>query len=582
MPRPGSQRVGRAWWGVFLCATITTASWVPLASSVHELQPHTGAPEACDATNLSEQPSYSRPLVRQRWDRASRIAPNVCLLPSNGPLWDCFYAEVVSSDARRLCWWPIPASPPAGQPGLLEVAVDLGALNAMAERSLEISELSQLLGTGSSSIRILVPPVAARFEISGLRVVSARLESEPPACTPFDATGLRAAQSPAEQARWDAASEVAAGVCAAPAPPSAGQCQLLVPVPEGRDEGALSYLCWWGRRDLGPPDYTLEVSSDTLRAVLNAEERGELVKWALAQGYLTISARDPVKRATIKAALQVLGDVPDPVPPPSDDAYTVSLFGRLFNVTYFPRNGVLTPSARDGLGTWFWLNAFGAPNGFVGPSTIRAMEAYLAEHGQLPSVEDALEDLLLNYRPGLSVQTPGGQGTVEYVFGPGSPFALLPLARGTDGRFYRLRGDGTATAAVPPEEMGAVQDQLAAAKAIAAQVDFNAQPGTLAQDIDFLAFAVGQHPATSQIGLVLSQLGNGTVPAPEDIAHLFPPEAPRLRLGDRFPHGNASSAIANGDAYVLGMAAHTLVWAFFLQQGAIQPAAGLSQGGQVA
>ncbi|MBI2077609.1 MAG: hypothetical protein HYT80_04445 [Euryarchaeota archaeon] len=523
------------------------------AASIHEFVPHTEAPPTCEPTSLAAQPLYARPLVKDRWDRAFALAPNVCLLPAGGAWWDCNYVEALPDSDRRICFWPgRDESQFAGDGSRLEVFVDLGMLRRLAQSALGIQQVQDLVGT-SAEVEVRVGAEAARLRVVNFEVAEGFLLNAPPVCTPLEMPADR----PVPDAR---------GVCASRSPPRSGACRAVQQAP---DPGAL--LCWWGKAG-GEADFVIEVSPDALRGILNADQSPTVAKWALSNRYLTLWARDVGKRAAIRAALEFggVGDVPDPTEP-IDNAGQVTLQGRLFQVSYFPRDGVLAPCARDGQGTWYWLNEFGAPNGFVGPSTVEAMKIYLEQHGQLPDEEDVLTDLILNYLPGGVVETSDGPVTVVYRFAPGSPFALIPMGKTPTGNWIELKGDGTVARALGAAEGPDTEASVAAAKSITDEVDFNRQPGTLAQDLRFLKYAISRNPAAPQIETVLRGVASGIPPQAQDVDGIFPPQAPRLAFEAGVTRPAIGAAVAGGDSLLLGMASHTLIWQDLLSHGAIQP-----------
>jgi peptidoglycan hydrolase-like protein with peptidoglycan-binding domain len=492
---------------------------------------------------------------------------STCLMPLDGAVWDCYYAEAVPGLNQRLCFYPIPTDLLAGAPARLDVRVNLGALKGLAVRALEIPEVQQLVGTGRAVIDVNVGSDSGRFIVEGNQIVDAFYTAPPRLCTPFDVSTLLAALPPETAGQWNARAATALGVCATTIVPDPSQCWAAARVP-----GTRSFLCWWGVQGSGGPDFRFDVSPDVLRAVLNSDDPAGVARLALSRGNIVIWSDDLLKRAALRAALEsVLGNAPDLRPAPTQPGAGISILGREFQVSYFPRDGVMTPCARDGQGTWYWLNEFGVPNGFVGTSTVEAMKRFLAAHGTAPTEEQLLEDLYLNWVQGGTVEIDGVLVPIEYVFVPGSPFSLLPVAKLPDGTYARLNGDGSVQATLTAQESEAMARRVAAANEISRHVDFNKQPGTLAQDLKFLQYAIERNPATPQIEDLLRKLGTPSAPVPEAIAGLFPPESPRLPLGSNFVHRNVTAAVASGDAYVLGMATHHLLWNELIRFGAIEP-----------
>lgn len=525
-----------------------------------------GGPFGCTPTALSDHEIYDHPLVRERWDRAAEVAPQACVMPSSGPVWECYYSEALPGGSSRLCWHPAPDDLGPEAPSQLHVGIDLDALRGLAEYALTIPEIQRLVGSGPATLDVVVGRQAARFAVEGFDVVDAAYAALPPLCTPFDVADVQSILPLADSARWADQGEQTLGVCTSTFPPNPDHCAFIERAP-----GTRSFLCWWGLASLEDADYRFDVAPDSLRAVLNAADPGRVARKALADSNIVIWSSDPFRRAALKAALQVYLEDPGELrPPPSDVGGTINLFGRDWTVAYFPRNGVLTPCARDGLGTWYWLNEFGTPNGFVGPATIEAMKRFIEEHGTAPSEDELLADLYLNYQPDATTMLDGAETPIDYVFVPGSPFSMLPVAQRGDGAFVRLHGDGRMKEPLSAQASAAVAKKLAATAEVAEHVDLNRQPGTMAQDLAFLSYAVRRNPAAPQIAALLSDLGNGTMPAPEDVLGLFPPESPRLRLGERYPYPDVGSAVAGGDAFALGMGAHHLLWWDLLRYGAIE------------
>lgn len=549
--------------------TVSLVTLSVFASALVSGSSHEAAETApgCTPTLLADIDLYSHPMVRERWDRAALVAPDSCLMPLDGDVWECYYNEAVPGLNQRLCFTPIPADFGAGAPPRLDVSIDLASLRSLADRALELPELQQLVGAGRVTVDIRVGADSARVIVENYQLIDAFYTAPPPMCVPFDLSVIQSALGPDQQAEWQRFSDAALGVCTTSIVPQSAHCQSIARVP-----GTRSFLCWWGVGGTSGADYRFDVSPDVLRAVLNAPDPGEVAKAGLSRGNIVIWADDLLRRAALRAALEtILGDAGDLTPPPSAEGGTVHMFGREFTISYFPRDGVMTPCARDGQGTWYWLNEFGVPNGFVGTSTVEAMKRVIAESGDNPSEQELLESLYLNWVADGTVTIDGVEVPIEYVFVPGSPFSLLPVAKKSDGSYVKLKGDGSVGEVLSADESAAVAKRVRAAEVIGTNVDFNQQPGTLSQDLKFLSYAVEHNPAAPQIAALLRDLGNGTKPVPEDVAGLFPAESPRLTLGTNFAHGNVSSAVADGDAYILGMATHHLLWYDLLRYGAIQP-----------
>ncbi|HLE48352.1 MAG TPA: hypothetical protein VI818_08655, partial [Candidatus Thermoplasmatota archaeon] len=226
---------------------LVVLSGVPAVQSIHEFSPHTTAPPTCEPVALSSSPLYERPLVRTRWDRASAVAPNVCLLPLGGAWWDCQYVEAVPDDTAKLCWWPArDESAFVGDGSRLEVFVDLAMLRKLAQSAIIIPQVKDLLG-GSAEVEVRVGPESARLHIENGQISQAYLLNPPPTCTPV--TGITDPGAPSD----------ARGVCASRVPSRAGACRFIMQAPD-----ADAFLCWWGRA-AGGADFVIEVSPDALR-----------------------------------------------------------------------------------------------------------------------------------------------------------------------------------------------------------------------------------------------------------------------------------------------------------------------------
>lgn len=294
----------------------------------------TKPPKDCYASYLNGYWEYQMvPGVKERWDGWTAETRGFCYYANGDALRCdtsmhtapcCKYTEPrinPPSDHPRnaLCWWGGSA---AEEPGRLVHSFDLGTVRVLAGKVLGLDQVCQLIGTGLVKIWVQGVGTTVGLLVENCEVVDLVYQSPPEGCKPADPTSYNRYKMYADvRSKWDAYTASSGDVCSWRMNPRILDCKFW----DGAIGATLAtnviaeVLCWYGEpalvqsvlpSELLDPDYIVIMSPGLMRAILNAEDGGEVAKTGIARGHIVVKAGSDIKQMLLKAALSGwVGDI---------------------------------------------------------------------------------------------------------------------------------------------------------------------------------------------------------------------------------------------------------------------------------